>query len=220
MQKNRLGHNIRFIIRRFRLTKKRIAEALGVSVTTIGRWERYEVDPQPANLRDLAGYFTRITGLTITTEDLETRELSKEFGNSEIAPAPSGLPSWIPLISHADAGEGHDYSDQGYGPGSGYEHIDRPPSLRDRNAYAIQIVGESMVPMLNPGDRVVVSPNREFLNGKVYVVRRMSGEVIIKRVRRREDQFICESVNPAEETVIIAIDQVRFLHMVVWHEMG
>src|SRR5262249_20753100 len=63
----------------------------------------------------------------------------------------------VPLIGFAQAGNSGFFDDAGFPAGGGWEEI-AFPDLGDPHAYALEISGESMMPVYRDGDRIIVSP--------------------------------------------------------------
>ena len=64
----------------------------------------------------------------------------------------------IPLIGMAQAGSKGYFDDAGFPAGSGWEEI-AFPELADENTYALEVAGDSMLPVYRDGDRIIVSPS-------------------------------------------------------------
>lgn len=130
--------------------------------------------------------------------------------------AVSDKESRIPVVGLVEAGKGGFYDDQGYPVGQGMYTVSRPYDLKDTNAYGVEVSGDSMVPRLYDRDVVIASPAKAVLSGDLAVVRFSDDEVVIKRVRFKDDLVILESVNPAYEPRILSRHEIKFMHRVVW----
>jgi phage repressor protein C with HTH and peptisase S24 domain len=93
----------------------------------------------------------------------------------------------IPLIGLVQAGSGGFFDDAGFPVGGGWEEIGFP-GVRDENAYAVEITGDSMEPVYRDGDIIIVSPNSTPRRGDRVVVRTKSGEVLAKILKRQTAQ--------------------------------
>lgn len=107
------------------------------------------------------------------------------------------------------------------------DYLGRPPSLAtDDEAYAVEIVGDSMSPRFEPGEQVFVSPKAPVrVNDDVIVQLRapheegsdIAGkitEVLIKRLVRRTSAYIeLRQFNP-DKTFKVPVDRVRRIHRV------
>ena len=85
--------------------------------------------------------------------------------------ASGGAPArMIPLIGLAQAGSRGFFDDAGFPAGAGWEEIGFP-ELADEHAYALEITGDSMLPVYRDGDRIVVSPAASLRRGDRVVVK-------------------------------------------------
>src|ERR1700758_750194 len=62
----------------------------------------------------------------------------------------------VPLIGMAQAGNAGFFDDAGFPAGSGWEDI-AFPEIADPHCYALEITGESMLPVYRAGGRILVS---------------------------------------------------------------
>jgi len=107
------------------------------------------------------------------------------------------------------------------------DYLGRPPSLQtDRDAYAVEIVGDSMAPRFEPGERAFVSPRSPVRIGDDVIVQLaesggegsdMAGRVtmvLIKRLVRRTPAFLeLRQFNP-DRTFTVPVDRVAAVHRV------
>lgn len=92
--------------------------------------------------------------------------------------------------------------------GNGFFHVQRPEPLKNLPVVAVQVKGDSMVPMYQPGDILFYSrPTHEGIAsediGRPCVVEDQSGNAWVKQVRRGTEPglFHLVSLNPDAETV-------------------
>lgn len=122
----------------------------------------------------------------------------------------------IPLIGMAQAGTGGIFDDSGFPAGSGWEQIDLP-NVNDMNAYALEISGDSMVPVYREGDTIIVSPNSTPRRGDRVVVKTRDGEVMAKVLQRETTKTLeLASFNPDHETRTIERGNVEWMARIVW----
>ena len=76
----------------------------------------------------------------------------------------------VPLINSVAAGYPCDFTDLGYPARVADEYV-RVPDVRDADAFAARVVGDSMMPEYREGDIVVFSPARELKDGMDCFVR-------------------------------------------------
>ncbi|HVZ69839.1 MAG TPA: helix-turn-helix transcriptional regulator [Rhizomicrobium sp.] len=123
---------------------------------------------------------------------------------------------YVPLIGLAQAGERGFFDDAGFPAGHGWEQI-AFPGLDDEHAYALEITGDSMMPIYRDGDRIVVSPAANVRRGDRVLVRTNAGEVMAKQLSRLTAQRIeLQSFNPAYDTRGFDLAEVTFMHRIVW----
>ncbi|MEM6457835.1 MAG: LexA family transcriptional regulator [Planctomycetota bacterium] len=150
-------------------TQTRLGKKVGLDGTNIARRERGDTKVKPSERYQFAEAF----GLSLAKFDDTWRVF-----NTERTRGGRG----IPLINKAPAGEVHDYEEYGVDSGQGHEYLDYG-DIRDDQAFAVEIVGNSMQPRLNEGDRVIFSycdPYRDdgkLTPGRIVFVRFAEGEV-------------------------------------------
>jgi phage repressor protein C with HTH and peptisase S24 domain len=122
----------------------------------------------------------------------------------------------VPLIGMAQAGHSGYFDDAGFPSGHGWDEIPFP-ELADEHAYALEITGESMLPVYRDGDRIVLSPAASVRRGDRVVVKTTSGEVMAKQLARQTAQRIeLKSFNPAFESRDFSSSDVVFMHRIIW----
>lgn len=130
-------------------------------------------------------------------------------------PASNGM---IPVVGKGQGGSSAFWEDA-YPAGQGMNRIHRPHDVNDPKAFALEVSGDSMSPKFEEGDIVVVSPEAQIRNGDYVVVKTDRGEVMIKRIRIKDNLVILESVNPNHETRILDRKEIDFTYRVVWSKM-
>jgi phage repressor protein C with HTH and peptisase S24 domain len=122
----------------------------------------------------------------------------------------------VPLIGMAQAGNEGYFDDAGFPAGAGWEEISFP-ELSDEHAYALEIIGDSMLPVYRDGDRIVVSPSGNLRRGDRVVVKTHAGEVMAKQLGRMTALRIeLKSFNPAYEDRSFALSDIAFVHRIIW----
>lgn len=92
------------------------------------------------------------------------------------------MPVEVPLINSVAAGYPTDFTDLGY-PARVADSYVRSPDIRDPDAFACRVVGDSMTPDYREGDIVVFSPARPVVSGSDCFVRlEPNHETTFKRV--------------------------------------
>lgn len=124
--------------------------------------------------------------------------------------------STIPLIGLAQAGDGGFFDDAGFPVGGSWETITFP-QVGDPNAYALEISGDSMLPLYREGDRVIVSPAATVRQGDRVIVKTRAGEVLAKLLVRQTSEMVeLQSVNPAFGNRQLAHCDIVFMARIIW----
>ncbi|MBV1703312.1 MAG: helix-turn-helix transcriptional regulator [Hyphomicrobiales bacterium] len=122
----------------------------------------------------------------------------------------------LPLIGLAQAGTGGFFGDGGFPVGAGWDEV-AFPQVQDEHAYALEISGESMMPVYRDGDIVIVSPAAPLRRGDRVVVRTTEGEVMAKELRRRTSKTVeLRSLNPDHVDRTIPVENLSWIARIVW----
>lgn len=146
-----------------------------------------------------------------------TGEGLEEFvGLVEQGRAPIRNLRYVPLIGFAQAGANGFFDDAGFPAGVGWEQI-AFPDISDEHTYALEISGDSMMPLYRDGDRIVVSPGASVRRGDRVLVKTLTGEVMAKQLARVTAQRIeLQSFNPAYEGRGFDLTEIAFMHRIIW----
>lgn len=130
--------------------------------------------------------------------------------------AGAGTGRRYPVVGLAKAGVKGFFDESGFPAGAGWRDVDGP-DIGDDSAYALEIKGNSMRPVFRSGDIVIVSPEASVQRGDRVIVRTRSGEVMAKEIARQtKRQLQLRSVNADHPDPVIAIDDVLWMHRIVW----
>jgi phage repressor protein C with HTH and peptisase S24 domain len=122
----------------------------------------------------------------------------------------------IPMLGFAKAGKGGFFDDSGHPSGSGWEEIE-VPGVTDTQAYALEIVGDSMEPVYREGDTIIVSPSATVRKGDRVVVRTADGQVMAKIMHRQTAKTVeLASFNPEHETKTLELKNVDWMARIIW----
>ena len=122
----------------------------------------------------------------------------------------------IPLLGLAKAGKGGFFDDGGFPAGNGWEEIE-VPGVTDAQAYALEITGDSMMPVYREGDIIVVSPSATIRKGDRVVVRTADGQVMAKVMQRQTAKTLeLASFNAAHETKVLDMKEVDWMARIIW----
>lgn len=122
----------------------------------------------------------------------------------------------VPLLGFAQAGSGGYFDDAGFPSGHGWDAI-QLPDLDDDQCYALEVSGDSMMPLYRDGDIIVVSPAAQMRRNDRVVVRTQSGEVLAKVLQRRTNSHVeLHSLNAEHPDRKIALHDVDWIARIVW----
>jgi repressor LexA len=209
--KTTIGDRLRSAREAKNLEQATLAEKAGVVTRTLQRWEKGEQIPDGVSITTIA----KATGVHPTW--LLT-------GDGEMYPSPSQpenvfplvVPGRrrlrqtnVPLVSAVPAGKVNtlfhpDYVDN-------YVSVD---DVKDPQAFALKVKGNSMAPRIEDGDVVIVSPQQEAHSGDICVVR-VNGEDTLKKVKFEGTYVHLVPLNPDFEPVTVKKKDVNFVWKVV-----
>ncbi len=134
-----------------------------------------------------------------------------------VEPSGSLRRSMVPLIGMTQAGTGKFFTDEGLPTGGpGWDEIDFP-DFGGEKVFALEVTGDSMLPLYRDGDVLIISPTASVRKGDRVVVRTTGGEVMAKELRRRTAKSIeLLSLNQTHEDRIIPMDEVAWVARVMW----
>ena len=122
----------------------------------------------------------------------------------------------IPLIGFAEAGIDGYFDDSGFPLGQGWDEITFPGA--SSGLYALEISGDSMLPLYRDGDRILVDPhNQNLRRGDRVVVKTSDGEVMAKELVRYSARSVeLRSLNPDFPDRMLERPQVAWIARIVW----
>ena len=127
---------------------------------------------------------------------------------------PSG--ATVPLLGLAQAGAGGFFDAAGFPSGEGWDEV-RLPGPGENGIYALEVTGDSMLPLYRDGDRIVVSPTEQVRRGDRVVVKTKDGEVMAKILARQTANAIeLHSLNVAYPPRLIDSKDVEWIARIIW----
>ncbi|MET0182771.1 MAG: helix-turn-helix transcriptional regulator [Caulobacterales bacterium] len=186
------------------MTASALARLAGLDPTTFNRSKRQAADgkarwPSTESL-------SRVLEATQTSFDEFAALLSGRSGGAGRA---------IPIVGLAKAGADGFFDEDGYPVGA--EETLRFPGLGDERVYALEIAGDSMEPVYRDGDTVIVEPGATVRKNDRVVVRTKAGEVLAKKLGRRNDQSIeLISLNPNYPPRTLPAAEIDWIARIVW----
>lgn len=127
--------------------------------------------------------------------------------------------SAIPLLGFAQAGAGGFFDDGGFPAGEGWDVVDFPvgPDAGGRAVYALEIQGDSMLPLYRDGDVLIVEPGAQIRRGDRVVVKTREDEVMAKLLQRQTARTIeLNSLNPDHPNRSFDLADIEWMARILW----
>ncbi|MBY3210087.1 LexA family transcriptional regulator [Rhizobium laguerreae] len=137
------------------------------------------------------------------------------------APQESAFPQQggsIPLLGFAQAGAGGFFDDGGFPAGQGWDVVEFPAAPAQKaGVYALEVQGESMMPLYRDGDVLIVEPGAQVRRNDRVVVRTNEGEVMAKVLLRQSTRSIeLMSLNPEHPNRTLELSDVDWIARIIW----
>ncbi|MEO0382963.1 MAG: helix-turn-helix transcriptional regulator [Pseudomonadota bacterium] len=198
---------------RHALSVSALARQAGLDATAFNRSKRFAPDGRPR----WPSTESLFKVLDATGEDFDS--FANLFGGG--APETKGRPSRrisdvVPVIGFAQAGDGGFFDDAGFPAGHGWDAI-HVPDLEDDQSYALEVSGDSMLPLYRDGDIIVISPGAQVRRHDRVVVRTKSGEVLAKILQRKTNSHVeLHSLNNQHPDRKVALSDIDWMARIVW----
>lgn len=192
------------------LTPSGLARRAGLDPTAFNRSKRVASDGRPRwpSTESIA----KILGATGESLD---GFVGLVRGDAVMPQASFARPQPVPLLGLAQAGGGGFFDDGGFPVGQGWDEVALPAFGED--AYALEVSGESMLPLYRKGDVLIVSPSARLRKGDRVVVKTMEGEVMAKVLKRRTSERVeLSSANPDHDDRILPLGEIAWMARIVW----
>ncbi|MBI1803968.1 MAG: helix-turn-helix transcriptional regulator [Ignavibacteriae bacterium] len=210
--KSMLSSRIRVARENKELDQGTLSKKVDVATRTLQRWEKGNQVPDSNYLMRLAK-FTGVRPEWLLTGEGEM--YLSQPSRSNIIPFQKDqllknvVLVDIPVLSSVPAGKTNamfypDYAER-------YVTVD---NIKDRDAFALVVKGNSMSPRIENGDIVVISPREEVRNGDICVVR-VNEEDVLKKIKIDEHHIHLIPLNPNFEPLTVRKRDVTFIWKVV-----
>ncbi|KQT85897.1 helix-turn-helix transcriptional regulator [Aurantimonas sp. Leaf443] len=197
---------------RNRLSASGLARRAGLDPTTFNKSKRMGSDGRPRwPSTESISKVIEATGASLD----EFASLMRGEEPAQAVPPPPAILT-VPLLGFAQAGHGGFFDDAGFPAGHGWDEI-ALPATGDAAVYALEVSGQSMMPLYRDGDVVIVSPDSSIRRGDRVVVRTRDGEVMAKILQRRTARTIeLASVNPDFPDRQFAVEEIEWMARILW----
>ena len=199
------------LARRHGLSVSGLARLAGLDATAFNRSKRVSRDgrerwPSTESIAKV---------LTVTGESFD-QFLSEGGAYGQANPQGSFAAPSVPLLGFAQAGTGGFFDSGGFPVGQGWDEV-RLPSPDANGTYALEVSGDSMLPLYRDGDILVVSPSEQIRRGDRVVLRTHDGEVMAKILYRQTANLVeLHSLNPEHPPRTFSTKDVDWIARIVW----
>lgn len=196
---------------RYSLSASGLAKKAGLDSTAFNKSKRLSVDGRP-----------RWPSTESLAKIIEATNSSLEEFIQFVEPPKSARPrsreiqARVPLLGFAQAGAGGYFDDAGFPAGEGWDLIELPARATE-TSYALQVQGDSMLPLYRNGDVLIVEPGAAVRKGDRVVVKTITGEVMAKVLERQTQGAIeLTSLNPEHPDRHLRAGEVEWMARIVW----
>ncbi|MFD1988267.1 helix-turn-helix transcriptional regulator [Mesorhizobium newzealandense] len=197
---------------RYSLSASGLARRAGLDSTAFNKSKRLSSDGRPRwpSTESLA----KIIEATGASLDEFTGLIEGRAGSVQAASVASRRS--VPLLGFAQAGAGGFFDDAGFPAGQGWDLVEVPAQSTE-SSYALQVQGDSMLPLYRNGDVLIVEPGAVTRKGDRVVVKTTAGEVMAKVLERQTVKSIAlVSLNPDHPDRDIPMRDVEWVARIVW----
>ena len=122
----------------------------------------------------------------------------------------------LPILGFAQAGAGGYFDAGGFPAGNGWDEVSFP-DMPDDSIYALEIQGDSMLPVYRDGDRILVSPWATARRGDRVVVQTSEGEIMAKELKRQTNRTVeLTSLNAAHGDRSFTVSEIAWMARIMW----
>ncbi|MCF5727098.1 XRE family transcriptional regulator [Aeromonas veronii] len=165
-------------------TQDQLAARVGVTRVAVSHWERGGAEPKGRYLNDLAEALGVTVDWLLTGNgaDISSHQQVPGFHNVEPAVIPQG--KRIPVISYVQAGNWREMCEQATTFDGNVEYVSASIDIGPRG-FGLWLRGNSMTPIFNEGDLVIVDPDESPRPGDYVVAKNGSEGATFKKYRPR-----------------------------------
>ena len=127
----------------------------------------------------------------------------------------------IPVIGYNQAHQDGFFDDAGCPVGERWDFIHFPTSSpkpqNDQKIYALEVSGDSMLPLFRNGDRLVISPDSTIRRGDRVVIKTTSGEIFAKElVRQTSGTIELKSIPSVQTNQTFSTSEISWIARIIW----
>ncbi len=122
----------------------------------------------------------------------------------------------IPLVGMKQVSASGLFDDAGHPVGDRWNQVNLP-DIDDPCAYALQVSGDSMLPVYREGDTVVVSPAASVRPDDRVVIKTGNGKILIRQLHSETGTTLeLAGFNPQQPVLIIERNDINWMARIVW----
>jgi phage repressor protein C with HTH and peptisase S24 domain len=122
----------------------------------------------------------------------------------------------VPMIDFTQATADSHFDDAGHPVGKGWDEL-AFPAIADEGAYALRIVGDSMLPIYRNGTVIVVSPAATVRKDDRVLVKTRDGQITVKEFKHRTLKALeLRPLTKAQKDETLPARDVMWMARIVW----
>lgn len=183
--KDVMAKNIRSQMESAGVTATDVCSTLGIPMATFSDWIHAKTYPRIDKVEMLANYFGVSKADLI--EEPATPKDAVPYEPRHKAPILGTIPAGYPVLAFEDI--------------LGYEDI---PYSDEKNYFFLKVHGNSMEPLINTGDMVLIRKQRFAENGQIVAARVNGDEATLKRYKRQDNTVLLLPENQEYNPYVIS----------------
>ncbi len=173
------------------LSQSELAALCNVHQTAVSQWENGRTSPDSDSLLILAGVLGVSVGTLIGGEDI---------GGAVLVPVLGYVRAGIPMEAVEDILD--------------YEEISADMASRGEY-FGLKIKGDSMLPLFQAGDTVIVRRQPDAESGEIAVVLVNGNDATVKKIIKKDTSILLVSENSAYEPMMFTKDEIENLPVTI-----
>lgn len=173
------------------LSQSELAALCNVHQTAVSQWENGRTSPDSDSLLILAGVLGVSVGTLIGGEDI---------GGAVLVPVLGYVRAGIPMEAVEDILD--------------YEEISADMASRGEY-FGLKIKGDSMLPLFQAGDTVIVRRQPDAESGEIAVVLVNGNDATVKKIIKKDTSILLVSENSSYEPMMFTKDEIENLPVTI-----
>ena len=90
-------------------------------------------------------------------------------------------------------------------------------SMSQDGVFALEVGGQSMMPVYRSGDIIVVSPSTDIRGGDRVVVKTTNGKILVRElIHQSESKVELRDVNHRKKEAVLPMEEVDWVARIIW----